>query len=127
MRCCVGPQNPSVANDISERAVTVVICFSFSTCCCPCITSDTVMLLAHPKLPVVARIWHVYTYSRTHGVLPSNQYFPRKRMFYKINSTGGLFCPVQNRRKLHALPPPRFIMRSCRCICPIYYLAVSFI
>ena len=67
MRCCVGPQNPSVANDISERAVTVVICFSFSTCCCPCKTSDTATLLAHPKLPVVARIWHVYTYSRTWG------------------------------------------------------------
>ena len=79
----MGPQNPSVANDISERALSVVICFSFSTCCCPCKTSDTATLLAHRKLPVVAGIWHVYTYSRAHGVLPSNQYFPRKRMFYK--------------------------------------------
>ena len=108
MRCCVGPQNPSVADDISKRAVTVVIGFPFSTCCCPCKTSDTATLLAHPKLPVVARMWHVYTYSRAHRVLPSNQYFPRKRMF----CIGGLFFPVQNRRKLHTLPPPHFIMRS---------------
>ena len=51
MRCCVGPQNPSVANDISERAVTVVICFSFSTCCCSCntSTSKTSAVLARPK------------------------------------------------------------------------------
>ena len=88
MRCCVGPQNPSVANDISEQALTVVICFSFSTCCCPSKTSDTATLLAHPKLPVVARIWHVYTYSCVHESCQAISISRANEC--SINSTSGL-------------------------------------
>ena len=63
MCCCMGPQNQSVMDDISKRAITVAICFFFSTRCCPCKNSNTGMLPAHPKHAAVrylARIWYVH-------------------------------------------------------------------
>ena len=124
MRCCVGPQNPSVANDISEQALTVVICFSFSTCCCPCKTSDTATLLAHPKLPVVARIYmaRVHVLARTRS-LAKQSVFPAQTNvlivlagYSALSKIGGSYTLFLLPVLLCALDMYIYVLYVCTCM-----------